>query len=230
MGFQDGKGSVVEEVLQAGLEVRKELGCIRGNWCRDMKIKEQDLTPGHGSRVTLAGRFCSTPRATFLACSLLGATKGETPVAVVGDSVFKAIVVAHLPCAKGDAWVRAVPRCRSMKHGGEGQILRPRWHGRAQELWCWFLRLEHGQGEDTITRGGDASHLHHRRWLFVHPTDQLLGRYDWQSPGECSHHSSGKRSHRSNCSRGSGASIPHSQIPVVLGSELLWGRETSRSY
>lgn len=170
----------------------------------------------------MARRLCSTPRAPFLACPLLGATQGESPVAVVGDTVFKAVLAAHLPCANGDARVGAVPRCRSMRHGGKGQNLRPRWHSRAQELWSLFLRLEHGQGGDTITGGGDASHLHRHRWPFVHPTDQLLGRCDWRSPGECSHHSSGKRSHHSNCSRGPGASILHSQTPVVLDNELLW--------
>lgn len=178
----------------------------------------------------MARRLCSTPRAPFLACSPLGATQSESPAAVVGDTVFKAVLAAHLPCANGDARIGAVPRCRHVRHRGEDQNLRPGWHNRAQELWGQFFRVEHGQGGDTITRDGDASHLHRHRWPFVHPTDHLLGRCGWRSPAEYSHHSSGKRSHHSNCSRGPGASIPHSQTPVVLGSELLWGRGTSRNY
>lgn len=69
--------------------------------------------------------------------------------------------------------------------------------------------------------GETSSHLHCHRWLFAHPTDQSLGRCDWQSPGGCSHHNTGTRSRHSDCSRKPGASTPHSQSPVVADSGLL---------
>lgn len=85
-------------------------------------------------------------------------------------------------------------------------------------LWGWMCK-----GESKVIRNRQASYLHHRRWLFAHPTGRLLGRCDWQSPGECIHGSSGKRSHHSRCNKATWASSTHFQIPVVLGSGSLWG-------
>lgn len=62
------------------------------------------------SRVTLAGRLCPAPRATFLAPPLLGATQNKSPAAVVGNGVFKAVLAAHFPCANGNTRVGTVSR------------------------------------------------------------------------------------------------------------------------
>lgn len=85
--------------------------------------------------------------------------------------------------------------------------------------------------EKELLWTGDGSHLHHHRWPFPHPNRPFPRQVRLAEPQKCSHHSSGKRSHRSNCSR-QRVSTPHSQnlwsgTATALGARR-W--KPSRSY